>query len=102
MTLPLKIALRQLTMRLFVIFNFFPTKLGNLVDWSLYWKMSLNQFKCLSMHFGIENRCHDYTMDGQKLAKTSKERDLGIIITSDLKSGEQLKEFRLETDLAIR
>lgn len=43
------------------------------------------------MHFGADNKCSDYSMSGQTLAKSTRERDLGIIITNDLKSSEQVK-----------
>ena len=65
--------------------------LDELLEWSNRWKMSFNDEKCVVMHIGADNKHHDYTMNGRTLCKTTKERDLGIFITSDLKSGEQSK-----------
>ena len=54
-------------------------------------KMSFNYEKCKVMHFGRENKCNEYNMElGQGVAphiieKTLIERDLGLIISSDLK-----------------
>ncbi|RNA25653.1 hypothetical protein BpHYR1_029897 [Brachionus plicatilis] len=43
------------------------------------------------MHFRANNMRYDYQLGGLTLNKTTKERDLGIIVTSDLKSSEQAK-----------
>ena len=65
--------------------------LERLLVWSDTWQTNFNLEKCVVMHFGANNRRHDYKLGGHTLAKTTKERDLGIIITSDLKSSEQAK-----------
>jgi len=51
--------------------------------------MLFNVEKCKIMHFGRKNTSYDYFMQTQKLESTTMEKDLGIIITSDLKSSEQ-------------
>ncbi|RNA28781.1 hypothetical protein BpHYR1_048189 [Brachionus plicatilis] len=56
------------------------------------WKTKFNKEKCLVMYFGANNSCYDLQIGGHMLAKTTKERDLGIIVTSDLKSSEQRQE----------
>ena len=57
--------------------------------------MELSSEKCKVMHFGRLNRRANYTMIDNSgrtitLATTSREKDLGIIITPDLKWHEQV------------
>ena len=42
------------------------------------------------MHFGAKNPAYTYSMGGTPLATTVKEKDLGVIITADLKVAEQV------------
>ena len=65
--------------------------LDSLVEWSSKWLMNFNLEKCVVMHLGADNERHEYNMGGHVLATTTKERDLGIIMTNDLKSTEQAK-----------
>ena len=65
--------------------------LDSLVEWSSKWLMNFNLEKCVVMHLGADNERHEYKMGGHVLATTNKERDLGIIMTNDLKSTEQVK-----------
>jgi hypothetical protein len=64
--------------------------INNLVLWCNTLLMSLNVVKCEIMHIGKSNTQHTYTIDtnnGQTnvLTKTAIERDLGVIISTDLK-----------------
>ena len=54
--------------------------------------MLFNVGKCKVMHFGRMNQKRDYYIKDQKLETTSTEKDLGIVITSDLKSSEQCSQ----------
>ena len=59
--------------------------------WAKTWQMSFNYDKCKVMHFGKNNKERQYVMDlGQEspphiIEKTLVERDLGIMISRDLK-----------------
>ena len=57
--------------------------------WSKQWEMEFNVDKCKVMHIGKNNVRFDYTMFNNSLIETNKEKDLGIIISSDLKVSEQ-------------
>jgi len=57
--------------------------------WCETWAMKLNAEKCRVMHFGRQNPRRQYSLCGSILAQTSHERDLGIIISPDLKFSEQ-------------
>ena len=47
--------------------------------------MLFNVGKCKVLHLGRANMNTDYYMNSKKLHNTSMEKDLGVIITSDLK-----------------
>jgi len=66
--------------------------LDTLVNWSEEWQMLFNVGKCKVMHFGRNNPSNDYYMKSQKLEITDTEKDLGIVITSDLKSSQQCSD----------
>jgi len=53
--------------------------------WSEEWQMLFNVDKCKVMHIGKEKQNLSYYMDGKRLEDVNQEKDLGIIITNDLK-----------------
>ncbi len=62
-----------------------------LCDWADKWGMSFNVSKCKVMHVGRNNPEYEYTMRGQKLETTDEERDIGVMITKNLKPSAQSK-----------
>jgi hypothetical protein len=62
--------------------------LDQLQQWADRWGMQFNHKKCKVMHFGRVNIQHAYTMGGQLLETTVSERDVGVMITNNLKSAE--------------
>jgi len=48
-----------------------------------------NVEKCKVMHFGYNNRKADYFMDGVNLEHVTEEKDLGDLVSEDLKWEEQ-------------
>ena len=63
--------------------------LDNLLSWAVEWQMTFNVTKCKVMHLGHNNDAHSYYMDGKALEAVDQEKDLGIIITKDLKVSQQ-------------
>ena len=66
--------------------------LCKLEEWSKKWLLSFNPEKCKVMHIGHEYRTSYAMEDGSRLKNlepTEEEKDLGIVITRDLKSAEQ-------------
>lgn len=61
----------------------------NLCALSNEWLMLFNVEKCKVIHFGYNNTQAEYEMNGKQLGKTIEERDLGIIMQSDLKWSKQ-------------
>ena len=69
--------------------------INKMQNWAKEWQMSFNYDKCKVMHFGNKNPKIEYHMkldDGSHhvIAKSDMERDLGIIISSDLKWKHQV------------
>jgi hypothetical protein len=54
--------------------------------------MAFNVQKCHVMHVGRNNPCNEYVMNGEKLAATNSERDIGVIINNNLKPADQCKK----------
>ena len=63
--------------------------IDRLFDWSVTWQMMFNVQKCKVMHFGRGNPCNDYKMNNIPLEKVKVERDLGVLISDDLKVSSQ-------------
>ncbi|CAM4594941.1 unnamed protein product [Lepidochelys kempii] len=63
--------------------------LQNLGDWAVKWQMKFNVDKCEVIHIGKHNPNYTYKMMGSKLAVTTQERDLGVIVDSSLKTSTQ-------------
>ena len=64
--------------------------LCQLYKWSTDWQMLFNVQKCKSLHIGHSNVHHSYHMNNIPIESTSSEKDLGIIIQSDLKVSQQV------------
>jgi len=48
--------------------------------------MTFNMDKCTVMHVGGHNQpCSEYYMEGHKLEKCHEEKDLGVLVSDDLK-----------------
>ena len=70
--------------------NKLQTDLDAATKWADTWKMKFNNDKCKVMHIGKNNPSYQYTMLSNStertiLEVTAAERDLGIIISKDLK-----------------
>ena len=63
--------------------------LGRLEEWSRVWQLQFNGKKCKIMHLGHKNPKAQYFLNGITLESTEEERDLGVIISSDLKVANQ-------------
>ena len=62
--------------------------LNKLLSWSKEWQMLFNVEKCKVMHFGRRNASYNQ-LDSKSLDEVSKEKDLGVTITCDLKASQQ-------------
>ena len=66
--------------------------LNTLVEWSKTWMMNFNFDKCHVLHIGNSNPQVNYTMENVSIKSVQKEKDLGVIISSDLKQSNQCAE----------
>ena len=68
----------------------FKKDIKKLELWSDQNDMPFNVNKCTVMHIGKKNDKFNYKMFDNELSKTEKQKDLGIIITPDLKAAAQV------------
>ena len=59
--------------------------LEKLGEWSVKWLMPFNLDKCKVMHIGHANQNADYLLLDHDIVSTDLEKDLGVLISSDLK-----------------
>jgi len=66
--------------------------LDSMAEWSEEWLLRFNPEKCKVMYIGHNIKTQYYMKDNginRRLMETDEERDLGIFITSDLKTSLQ-------------
>ena len=63
----------------------FQLMLDNLAEWSSLWQMSFNTDKCHVLHAGKKNQEFLYDWGSGQLAQTLQEKDVGVLITKNLK-----------------
>ena len=66
--------------------------LDQLTRWANKWQMKFNVDKCKVLHIGKRNDHVQYSMNGQQLSAVTKEKDLGVTISNDLKPSQQCSE----------
>ena len=66
--------------------------LNKMCTWARSWGMEFNVTKCHVMHVGRHNKRHIYSMDGTALAETKEERDIGVVVSNNLKPTAQCKK----------
>jgi hypothetical protein len=66
--------------------------LDMLCEWADQWGMEFNVKKCKVMHMGHNNMEQEYYMNGHKLEVTEEERDIGVLVTKNLKPASQCKK----------
>ncbi len=63
--------------------------LDKLSNWPHDWQMKFNVEKYRVMHIGINNDNVEYLMNRVELSVTNTEKDLGVMISDDLKPSNQ-------------
>ena len=66
--------------------------LDKLLGWADKWQMNFNSKKCKVLHLGYSNKSFNYDMNGDWLESVDQEKDLGVIISSNLKVANQCLE----------
>ncbi|CAH8510768.1 unnamed protein product, partial [Dicrocoelium dendriticum] len=62
------------------------TTLDLLHNWSNKWQLPVNSDQCSVLSVGSSNPFGDYHIGGSLLSRATQERDLGVIVSSDLES----------------
>ncbi|KAF2356187.1 Reverse transcriptase domain [Trinorchestia longiramus] len=66
--------------------------LNCLLQWTETWQMSFNIEKCSVMHVGVNNRHFQHTMYNIFIETIQQQRDLGVIVTENLKHDKQVEK----------
>jgi len=66
----------------------FQATLTRLYRWSERWCMPFNVDKCHMVHMGRANAKRKYEMNGHQLKESVLERDVGVMVSNDLKPGQ--------------
>ena len=61
--------------------------------WSDKWQMKFHPKKCKILHFGHNNKRSDYFLKGERIKDDNEEKDLGVIITKDMKQKRHVAEI---------
>lgn len=64
-------------------------EINRMVEWASTWRMEFNVDKCKIMHGGNGNLKCKYEMNGQVMGETELEKDLGVLMCSNLKPSDQ-------------
>ena len=54
-------------------------------EWTQIWQLPLNTAKCTVLHIGANNPMNDLRLNNTSLVKVTQQKDLGVIISNDLK-----------------
>ncbi len=63
--------------------------------------MAFNVKKCNVMHLGFNNQGQVYSMGGNALEETTEERDLGVVMTKNLKPSSQCAKAARTTQTVL-
>ena len=66
--------------------------LNVLNDWCNTWMVKFNPSKCHVLHYGKKNKNFLYHLNGELLQHVKEEKDLGVIISDDLKPAKDINE----------
>ena len=66
--------------------------LNRLYEWTRTWKMQFNGKKCHVLHIGKTNPKYLYHINGCLVTPVHKEKDLGVVMTRDLKASSNVNE----------
>ena len=67
----------------------FQAGIKGLEEWSKEWQMLFNVGKCHILHVGHNNPMFKYNMDGKEMVEEQQEKDVGVMIATNLKPSAQ-------------
>ena len=72
--------------------NKLQNDIDKLTDWTLEWLMQFNSDKCKTLHLGKKNPQYSYSMGSTILQKAKTEKDLGVVVDTDLSFESHMNE----------
>ena len=81
--------------------NILQNDITNLCAWSRDWQMLFNSKKCKVLHFGHNNVHNVYYMDNESIQPVTEEKDLGVIISEDLKPSKHCAEVVKKANMVL-
>ena len=79
----------------------FQSMLVNLEQWSTDWQMLFNMEKCHVIHVGRKNQHFGYRWGGGELVETEVEKDVGVMVTSNLKPSVQCASAAKKANMVL-
>ena len=79
----------------------FQAMLQNLENWSSEWQMLFNMDKCHVIHAGKKNHQYEYVWGGENLEVTEAEKDVGVMVTSNLKPSVQCANAAKKANMVL-
>jgi hypothetical protein len=79
----------------------FQSMLNNLQNWSTDWQMLFNMDKCHVIHAGRHNHHYGYLWGGGHLEPTDAEKDVGVMISSNLKPSLQCARAAKKANMVL-
>ena len=67
----------------------FQEGIDKLQEWAQKWQMAFNSDKCHILHMGEHNQKFKYQLGGEDLVTVSFEKDVGVLVSKDLKPSLQ-------------
>ena len=72
-----------------------------LQKWADKWLLPFNVVKCKVMHCGRTNNGYKYALDGVELESVDEEKDLGVLISKDMKVAAQCHSAALKANRVL-
>ena len=79
----------------------FQTMLQKLENWGTEWQMLFNMDKCHVIHAGKHNPQFEYVWGGRDLVVTEAEKDVGVMVTSNLKPSVQCANAAKKANMVL-
>ena len=70
-------------------------------EWSEKWLLSFNEDKCATMHIGLHNQKQDYILNNKAIKKSDCEKDLGVLVSNDLKPAKHVAAVALKANRVV-
>ena len=70
-------------------------------DWCQEWMLKFNKKKCHVLHYGKKNWKHMYHLNGALITPVEEEKDLGVVISGDLKPHKNIAQCIIKANKVL-